>query len=308
MNDALEAMWESHRDFLRRLLIGLSRDIDLADDLLQETYLRAGAGMPGFRGDDARAWLAAIAKNLYYGHLRRKYVVRETSIELHEELAAAPLDHDLRIDVRGAIADLDSTSRTALLMKHYGGFTYKDIAERLDCPVGTAKWRVSVALNRLRVALGVINEESPDMKCSELSGARLLDYIDGLLSNRTNLDPWRHTWQGAPDCRKRVEEFAHVLRALDIVEADWKYTGVFELDENGGFTNYGWFSIPNTSEEPTEVFEFGQTGVTYMTITGRGSASRADSRRRWEIPSAAVSSNPARAEHQHTLDRPAPGE
>lgn len=267
MNDALGPMWESHKDFLRRLLIGLSRDIDLANDLLQETYLRAEAGMSGYRGGDARAWLATIARNLYNGHLRRKYVVRETPIDLQEDLAAMPLDHDLHIDVRHAIAELDPASRTALLMKHYGGFTYKDIAERLHCPVGTAKWRVSAALDRLRRALGV-GEELTEMKCSELDGARLLDYIDGLLSPNESKSIEAHLAR-CPSCQERVEQFAHVLRALDAVENDYKITMVFELDKDGGFTNYGWFSLPNTSEEPTEVFEFGQTGVTYMTIQGK---------------------------------------
>ena len=57
----LESMWKLHSDRLKRTLISLTRDIDLADDLLQETYVRANAGIHSYRGGDARAWLGAKA-------------------------------------------------------------------------------------------------------------------------------------------------------------------------------------------------------------------------------------------------------
>ena len=266
MNDALEGMWEEHRQYLRRLLIGLSRDIDLAEDLLQETYLRASAGISGYRGGDSRAWLATIAKNLFYEHRRKRYLACETQMQPDEDFATAPVDHDLRMDISRALTELDDVSRAALLMKHYCGFTYKDIAGRLQCPVGTAKWRVSAALDRLRVALGVV-EVLTEMKCSELDGARLLDYVDARLAGRELRSVEAHLAK-CPDCRSRVADIIDVVRALDATEADWAVTSIFELDANGGFTNYGWFSMPNTSDEPTEVFEFGHSGVTYMTIQG----------------------------------------
>ncbi|MCX6376021.1 MAG: RNA polymerase subunit sigma, partial [Armatimonadetes bacterium] len=53
----LERRWASDREHVRRMLIGLTRDIDLADDLLQETYLKALNGMSSCRGDNDRAWL-----------------------------------------------------------------------------------------------------------------------------------------------------------------------------------------------------------------------------------------------------------
>jgi len=73
MENDLERMWETSREYVRRLLISLTRDIDLADDMLQETYLRARDGFAGYRGGDGRAWLTAIAKNVFYTHARRKY-------------------------------------------------------------------------------------------------------------------------------------------------------------------------------------------------------------------------------------------
>lgn len=267
MHERLEGMWESHRDFLRRLLIGLSRDVDLADDLLQDTFLRARAGISGFRGGNERAWLTVIAKNVFRDHLRKRYVRLETVLDSDPVSAAEPRDHALHFDLRRALSTLDPALRTALLLKHYGGYTYKEIAQRTNCPIGTAKWRVSVALDRLRAALGALGRSKVDMKCSELDGAKLLDHVDGLLSPSESGSVEAHLAR-CLNCRERVAEVARVLRALDAVEADYKITDIFELDENGGFTNYGWFSIPNTREEATEVFEFGQTGVTYMTVQG----------------------------------------
>ncbi len=174
----LDNMWESHREYLRRMLIGLSKDIDLADDLLQDTYLRACHGISGYRGGDARAWLAAIAKNVFYSHARRRYVRSETPLDCDIELVddRCP-DHLTLIEIRRALSELTQTLRTTLVMKHYAGYTYEEIAARLGCPTGTAKRRVSVALKKLRQALGAGTEEYAQMKCADLTDRRLLDHV-----------------------------------------------------------------------------------------------------------------------------------
>ena len=64
--------WEEHKTALRRLLIAWTRDIDVADDLLQGTYLRAQAGRHTYRGGDLHAWLTTIAKNVCYSHYRKQ--------------------------------------------------------------------------------------------------------------------------------------------------------------------------------------------------------------------------------------------
>lgn len=80
-SEILTLMWESHRDFIRRLLIGHTHNIDLADDLLNETYLKASSGISGYRGGDARAWLSVIAKNTFYSYLRQRYLHCETGLD-----------------------------------------------------------------------------------------------------------------------------------------------------------------------------------------------------------------------------------
>jgi DNA-directed RNA polymerase specialized sigma24 family protein len=67
-----EQQWDCNGKRLRGLLVYLVKDIDLADDLLQETYLRAGRKIETYRGGDFGAWLAAIARSTALAHLRHE--------------------------------------------------------------------------------------------------------------------------------------------------------------------------------------------------------------------------------------------
>jgi RNA polymerase sigma factor (sigma-70 family) len=226
METALEQMWNTHREYIRRMLISLSRDIDLADDLLQETYVRARDGLASYRGGDARAWLAAIAKNAFYAHARRRYFGSE--VRLDEEAPArsdllGSSRHIALLTLRQAIAGLPDPLRQALLMKHYGGFTYSEIAQRLGCPQGTAQQRVFTAIRRLRETLGALREEMVEVKCGELSGKKLVDYVYGKLSSDDMAAVRKHL-DKCPKCRKEVDETAEVFRALDTVECSYKIT------------------------------------------------------------------------------------
>ena len=272
MNDTLMLMWESHKDYVKRVLVGLTHDIDLADDLTQETYLRARNGISAYRGGDARAWLAAIARNVFYQHARRKYTQLERPYDTYAELVAShakeSYEDELQIDLRETLASLDPVLRTTLVMKYYGGFTYKEISERLGCPIGTVKWRVSTALDKLRTNLGAVREEQTTMKCEELTGALLLDYIDDTLPKKEQEAVRSHLAQ-CQACREKGEQIAKVLRALDTIEADYKSTGIIEIDEKGDLTSYLWFSMPNPTEESMETMDVGQNGLQYMTIRGK---------------------------------------
>ena len=272
MNDILMLMWESHRDYVKSVLVSLTHDIDLADDLTQETYLRARSGISGYRGGDARAWLAAIARNVFYQHSRRKYTQLERPYDTQAELTTGHVrsayEDELQIDLRETLANLDPVLRTTLVMKYYGGFTYKEISERLGCPIGTAKWRVSTALDKLRTNLGAVRKEQTPMKCEELTGALLLDYIDGMLPKKEQEAVRLHLAE-CPACAEKGEQIAKVLKALDAIEADYKSTGIIEIDEKGDLTSYLWFSMPNPTEESMETMDLGQNGLQYMTVRGK---------------------------------------
>ena len=257
LGNALQRMWEPNRESLRRLLISLTRDIDLADDLLQETYLRARSGLSTYSGGDARAWLAAIAKNAFYAHARRSSTRLETSLlpddELGAEASTGSASYLAILELRQAVSDLSPTLRTALIMKHYGGFTYSEIAERLGCPVGTAKWRVSEAIGKLRVALGAVEEAG--MKCVELTGTSLIDYLYGIPKG-AELERIKRHIDECDACRSAVADLSKVTTGLDALEGDHKMMHILELDKQGPAAFYSLTSLVHTGDEPMETYEF----------------------------------------------------
>jgi len=270
LEDKLGSMWDTHRDFLRRFLIGLTRDIDLADDLLQESYLKARAGIEGYRGGEPRAWLAAIARNAFNSHLRRRYVRFESSLSEEDGLSSAPMDQHLDlIEIRRALAGLPKAQRDALVMKHYGGYSYEDIAAHMNCATGTAKSRVSLAIRRLRQALVAAREEPVEMKCADLSERMLLDFVYGRASETERGRVDEHLAVCAP-CRSRAAEVGLVLHALDAVEADAKGTSIIELHGDGTATLFLFVTHRNDASEAKGTLDIGADFAAIQSVLVNG--------------------------------------
>ncbi len=261
--DPFDRMWDSHRESLRRLLIGLGRDIDLADDLLQETYLRARAGISAYRGGEPRAWLAAIARNVFHGHVRQRHVHAEVPLGDHEQMTPdTTRDRVELLAIRQAIADLAPALRTALIMKHYAGFTYREIASRTGCPVGTAKWRVSEALGALRAALRAERRRTMT-ECTGPDDISIVDYVYGVVPEEEGAAVKAHIAQCA-SCREQVDELRQVTSMLDALEGDRRQMHFIELDRDGGLTLYCALSQVNDQDRPLETMEFQSDNDTRM--------------------------------------------
>ena len=267
LDSTLNMLWDEHREYLRRMLIGLTRNIDLADDILQETYLKALDGITNYRGGDVRAWLSTIARNAFYADLRSPRV--RSSVPLDDEICdGGPVVNSTHyltlLQMRQALTGLKPSLRTALMMKHYGGFTYNEIAKRMDCPVGTAKWRVSTALRQLRTALGT--EEAVSMTCKK---SRILDYLYGTLSPDEAEEVRQHI-ENCSSCRKEADEMKITIKALDDLEDNFKMMQIVELDSNGLSTLYTTSSIVNMGPD-TDYFEIDgdkSMPIDYMTVQG----------------------------------------
>jgi RNA polymerase sigma-70 factor (ECF subfamily) len=254
---ALEAMWRSHRDAVWRTLASLARSIDLADDLLQETYLRARAGISRYRGGDSRAWLTAIARNVYHGHMRQRFRRAEIPLDSCRSADGSPdlaYDrHDL-LAIRQALAMLAPALRTALIMKHYAGFTYEEIARHQRCPVGTVKWRVSEALDRLRKTLQP--ERRPTMaRCAEVRKIGLADYVYAVLPDDEAAGVRAHLAECA-SCREEAEGLSRVVALLDALEGDRRQMHFVELDQEGGVTLYATSAHLNEGDRPLDTLQF----------------------------------------------------
>ena len=153
-----------------RFARALAHDEALADDLVQETYLRAYRSWATFKpGADARRWLFTICRNVYLRHRERESRVVDTSGEDAElESLAAAVEHgqaersglgDLldRIEVapaiRAALAAVPEVYRTAAILVDVEGESYEAAAEVLGVPVGTVRSRLFRARRLLQQSL-----------------------------------------------------------------------------------------------------------------------------------------------------------
>jgi RNA polymerase sigma-70 factor, ECF subfamily len=139
---------------LRAFAISLSGDVDRADDLVQDTLVRALANVHRFEpGTNLNAWLFTILRNLFHSEYRkRRREVEDADGSYAATLRTAPDQHahlDFE-DLRAALAKLPQDQRReALLLVGAQGFAYDDAAAICGCAVGTIKSRVNRARRRL---------------------------------------------------------------------------------------------------------------------------------------------------------------
>jgi len=138
---------------LRAFAISLSGNVDRADDLVQETLLRAMANIDSFQpGTNMSAWLFTILRNLFRSEYRkRRREVEDTDGSYADTLKSQPEQHG-RVEFeefRTALAKLPSDQREALLLVGASGFSYEEAAAICECAVGTIKSRVNRARTRL---------------------------------------------------------------------------------------------------------------------------------------------------------------
>lgn len=152
---AERALFDAHVERIWRLVYRMTGDEALAEDLVQDAFVRAFDRLGSFRGDAAfGTWLHSIAVSVTLNGLQRRRRRREHESE-REDLAtlpaAAPAARpDLRRDLDRAVAGLDDPHRCVFIMHDLEGYTHEEIAAAMGTPVGTAKARLSRARARLR--------------------------------------------------------------------------------------------------------------------------------------------------------------
>lgn len=151
---------------LRAFANSLTRNKDLADDLVQETLVKAWQHRDQFAaGSNLKAWLFTILRNTRMSHLRkRKFEVEDEDGEMAARLSVAPPQgpHMDMVDFMKALSGLPSDQREALLLVGAEGFSYEDAALMCGCAVGTMKSRVNRARVRLANNLGMANAAASD--------------------------------------------------------------------------------------------------------------------------------------------------
>ncbi|HEV2302325.1 MAG TPA: sigma-70 family RNA polymerase sigma factor [Stellaceae bacterium] len=164
-------MADTYRDIaaeiprLRRYARALTRDIVMADDLVQDCLARALGKLHLWQeGTDLRAWLFTILHNQYVNHVRRS--VREGSpvgLTDSEPLLTRAPHQGQRLELRDlerAIAKLPQEQRAVILLVGLEGMRYEEVAAVLDVPVGTIRSRLSRGRESLRRLMGMLPEEN----------------------------------------------------------------------------------------------------------------------------------------------------
>ena len=143
-----------HMPNMRAFAISLCGRADRADDLVQDTLVKAWTKLDTFEpGTNMRAWLFTILRNAYYSELRkRRREVEDADGAMAATLATHPEQdgHMDFSDFRTALDRLPPDQREALILIGASGMSYEEAAEICDCAVGTVKSRVNRA--RLRLA------------------------------------------------------------------------------------------------------------------------------------------------------------
>ena len=158
-----------HLDLLYRTALRLTHDRAEADDLVQETWLRALQHFDQFDpGSNCRAWLVTILRNAFLNRLRRQGRERLESDMTGERGDSAPFEDSaierstpeeeffqtvFHGDVERALKRLSPAFQQVIVLADLEGFTYKEIAQVLNCPIGTVMSRLSRARQLLRTEL-----------------------------------------------------------------------------------------------------------------------------------------------------------
>ncbi len=141
------------------LILGMLGDTSDAADASQEVFLKAFKGIRSFRqGSSLKTWLYRIAIREALNHRRwfKRHLQKNVSIDAEpeegiapieiEDLGATPFDqlaaHEIQLAVQGALQQIPEVFRTSVILRDLEGLSYEEVAEVLDCSVGTVKSRI----------------------------------------------------------------------------------------------------------------------------------------------------------------------
>jgi RNA polymerase sigma-70 factor, ECF subfamily len=153
----LSALYDAHASPIWRYVVHLTGSSAGADDVVQETLLRAWRS-PKILAQDpqsARAWLFTVARHLVIDDVRSAHRRREIAVAETPERAVADATDAVfeAILIEEALAALSLDHRAVIVRAYYGGMTVAEISGELEVPEGTVKSRLHYGLRALRLAL-----------------------------------------------------------------------------------------------------------------------------------------------------------
>jgi RNA polymerase sigma factor (sigma-70 family) len=148
----LERFYSDHSGAVYAYLVGLCRDPRLAEDLMQDTFVKATRALAGYRGGSPRSWLLTIARTTFLDEVRRR---REYATDEPPEVAVTDPDVAAVHTVQQVLASLPENQRSALILRDQLDLPYEEVAAALGKTLGATK----VLIHRARAAFRAAYEE-----------------------------------------------------------------------------------------------------------------------------------------------------
>ena len=165
------------------LALGMLGDTADAADAAQEVFLKAFKGIRSFRqGSSLKTWLYRIAIREALNHRRwfKRHLQKNVSLDAEPQEGCAPLDiedlsatpfdqlaaHEIQVAVQGALLQVPEVFRSAVILRDIEGLSYEEVAEVLDCSVGTVKSRILRGRRALKEILEPLLAEPPAVHSS----------------------------------------------------------------------------------------------------------------------------------------------
>jgi RNA polymerase sigma-70 factor, ECF subfamily len=161
--DAVRALYRNYAGAVHTVAISIVRDRELANDVVQQTFVKAWRAAASFEdGREVAPWLYSIARHTAIDAVRSE--ARPTRGG-HEPEVEVPVDSESleatweRFEIRRAVDALPEEEREVVRRSHLLGHTHEEIAQQLGVPVGTVKSRSSRAHKRLATSLAHLNAQ-----------------------------------------------------------------------------------------------------------------------------------------------------
>ena len=161
---ALAELYDRYGGMVYRLILRIVRDSGIAEDLVQETFLRVWSRAGGFDSERGAVgpWLLAVARNRAIDYVRAAARRGDAAMGLNEtehpalfaDFAAEELDLDRARQVKRALEALEAQQREIIELAYFDGMSQTEIAARLGQPLGTVKTWMRRALQQMRASLG----------------------------------------------------------------------------------------------------------------------------------------------------------
>lgn len=169
MKERFSKVYKECRDPVYGYLLYMTKDVQLAEDLSQETFLKIFLGLLRFRGESSvKTWALTVARNTFLAYAKKKkpVLLEEQELEQSAERQSLPEDYMLQkeqgILIQEVLMALNERDRTVLILRDYEGLSYEEAASVLGIEEGVLKSRLYRARQGFRKLYALKTRDLPE--------------------------------------------------------------------------------------------------------------------------------------------------